>query len=365
MRYELTDYEWAAIRPMLPNKPRGIPRVNDRRALNGIFWVLGSGAPWRDLPDIFGPSTTCYNRFVRWRRAGVWGKIMNALAGAHDAADPAARLLSRLKSGSMLLADRGYDGDWIRALASERGAWANIPPRCNRNKPICFSPHLYRERNLVERFFNKINSVGGSRRAATNSRQTTLPPFSSPQYDCGSALMTPRPSTGTKVQETTLSHQESRGSLKGGDHADNPVALRRSARCRYRINADSRYLRHKTRTRNQNSLLELEPSRWGRLFISGSGVLVRQGRRRAYLNVPAHELLEMARAALNWTVRDLAEGTHLHRNTITNIETGRYAGDVATLAVIAGVLKRAGVEFIDENGGGPGVRLRKRQHKKG
>ena len=40
MRYELTDHEWAAIRPMLPNKPRGVPRVNDRRVLNGIFWVL-------------------------------------------------------------------------------------------------------------------------------------------------------------------------------------------------------------------------------------------------------------------------------------------------------------------------------------
>jgi transcriptional regulator with XRE-family HTH domain len=68
----------------------------------------------------------------------------------------------------------------------------------------------------------------------------------------------------------------------------------------------------------------------------------------------------MARAALNWTVRDLAEATRLHRNTITNIETERYAGDVATLAAIVSVLKRAGVEFIDENGGGPGVRLRKR-----
>ena len=69
MRYELTDHEWAAIKPMLPNKPRGVARVNDRRVLNGIFWVLRSGAPWRDLPNGFGPYTTCYNRFVRWRRA--------------------------------------------------------------------------------------------------------------------------------------------------------------------------------------------------------------------------------------------------------------------------------------------------------
>src|ERR1700682_2196263 len=49
MRYELTDFEWAAIRSLHPNKPRGIPRVDDRRVLNGIFWVLRSGAPWRDL----------------------------------------------------------------------------------------------------------------------------------------------------------------------------------------------------------------------------------------------------------------------------------------------------------------------------
>jgi transposase len=86
MRYELTDREWFAIGPMLPNKPRGVPRVNDRRVLNGIFWVLRSGAPWRDLPQEFGPYTTCYNRFVRWRRAGVWSRIMDALAAAHDAA---------------------------------------------------------------------------------------------------------------------------------------------------------------------------------------------------------------------------------------------------------------------------------------
>jgi transposase len=86
MRYELNDHQWAAIKPMLPNKPRGVPRVNDRRVLDGIFWILRSGPPWRDLPDNFGPYTTCYNRFVRWRRAGVWAKIMNALAGAHDSA---------------------------------------------------------------------------------------------------------------------------------------------------------------------------------------------------------------------------------------------------------------------------------------
>jgi transcriptional regulator with XRE-family HTH domain len=72
----------------------------------------------------------------------------------------------------------------------------------------------------------------------------------------------------------------------------------------------------------------------------------------------------MARAALNWTVRDLADATGLHRNTVTNLEVGRYAGDPETLSNIKRVLEKAGVEFIDENGGGPGVRLRDRTQKK-
>ena len=82
--YELTDFEWQVIEPLLPNKPRGVPRVDDRRVLNGIFWVLRTGAPWRALPREFGPPTTCYNRFVRWRKAGVWDRIMTAVSHAYD-----------------------------------------------------------------------------------------------------------------------------------------------------------------------------------------------------------------------------------------------------------------------------------------
>jgi transposase len=83
-RYELTDFEWKAIEPHLPNKPRGVPRVDDRRVLNGIFWVLRSGAPWGDLPEHYGPRTTVYNRFNRWRKAGVWDRLMDAIVKAHD-----------------------------------------------------------------------------------------------------------------------------------------------------------------------------------------------------------------------------------------------------------------------------------------
>ncbi len=74
--------------------------------------------------------------------------------------------------------------------------------------------------------------------------------------------------------------------------------------------------------------------------------------------------IRMARAALNWTVRDLAKAAGIHRNTVTNIEVGRYAGDPKTISVIERVLRRAGVEFIKADGGGPGVRLRKEHAKK-
>ena len=59
------------IEPLLPRKWRGVKRVDDRRVLNGIFWVLRSGAPWRDLPERYGPYTTAYNRFNRWRKGWI------------------------------------------------------------------------------------------------------------------------------------------------------------------------------------------------------------------------------------------------------------------------------------------------------
>lgn len=65
----------------------------------------------------------------------------------------------------------------------------------------------------------------------------------------------------------------------------------------------------------------------------------------------------MARAALNWSLRELAEAAGVHRNTISNFETGKYAGDPATTDAIRAALETAGVEFT--NGDQPGVRLRK------
>jgi transcriptional regulator with XRE-family HTH domain len=69
----------------------------------------------------------------------------------------------------------------------------------------------------------------------------------------------------------------------------------------------------------------------------------------------------MARAALNWTLEDLAKAAGVHRNTISNFETGKYAGDPEKLAAVRSALEAAGVEFIAENDGGPGVRLKKQR----
>jgi transposase len=75
--------------------------------------------------------------------------------------------ISRFNSRTALLAERGYDANSIRALVAKKSAWANIPPRGDRNEPIFFSPYLYRGRNLIERF-NKSKQY---RRVATRCDQ--------------------------------------------------------------------------------------------------------------------------------------------------------------------------------------------------
>nr|WP_319391163.1 IS5 family transposase [uncultured Cohaesibacter sp.] len=217
-RYELTDFEWSIIEPLLPNKSRGVARVDDRRVLNGILWRFRTGSPWADIPERYGPYTTCYNRFVRWRKARIWDRLLQAVSKAYDDdiimidsscvrvhqhgatgkkgdqddgcmgrsrgglttkihalvdaegrpidlrlsagqvhdSRPAGDMLDIMRADTIILANKSYDSNAIRTKAKEWGAWANIPPKQNRKASVTFSKWVYKQRNAVERFFNKI-----------------------------------------------------------------------------------------------------------------------------------------------------------------------------------------------------------------
>jgi len=82
-------------------------------------------------------------------------------AGQTHDSQPAPAMLEAMREGTILLADKAYDSDAIRQLAENKKAWANIPPKSNRKKSFAFSKFLYRYRNLVERFFNKLKQFRG------------------------------------------------------------------------------------------------------------------------------------------------------------------------------------------------------------
>jgi len=224
-RHELSDEEWAIIQPLLLQKSRGVLRVDDRRVINGILWRFRTGAPWRDVPERYGPRTTLYNRFVRWRAAGVWDRFLDAVSKAYDGdivmidsscvrvhqhgaavkrgagdrrrwlhgtfswradhedprprrrggpsrqADPHRRTGGRRARRRALAAPRRArrHADRRPCLRHERHpgrgrrarAWANIPPRVIRKDGFAFSARVYKQRNLIERFFNRIKHFRG------------------------------------------------------------------------------------------------------------------------------------------------------------------------------------------------------------
>ena len=85
--YWLSEVQFSRLQPLLPNKPRGVPRVDDRRVISGIIHVLRHGLMWRDAPAEYGPHKTLYNRFVRWSEKGVFDRIFAALAAESTATD--------------------------------------------------------------------------------------------------------------------------------------------------------------------------------------------------------------------------------------------------------------------------------------
>ena len=87
-RHELTDDQWERLAPLLPpQRPTtGRPAKDHRTVINGILWVLKTGAPWRDLPERYGPWQTIYSRFRRWQQSGIWDRILADLQRDSDAA---------------------------------------------------------------------------------------------------------------------------------------------------------------------------------------------------------------------------------------------------------------------------------------
>jgi transposase len=100
----LTQAQFSRLQPLLPNKPRGVPRVDDRRVISAMVHVIRNGLMWRDAPAAYGPHKTLYNRFVRWSRAGVFDRIFATLAAESAATNtvmiPSRRLLRNSLPGN-------------------------------------------------------------------------------------------------------------------------------------------------------------------------------------------------------------------------------------------------------------------------
>lgn len=111
-RYELSDDGWERIAPLLPVQRRGGKWAEHRTVLNGMFWVLNSGAQWRDMPERYGKWETVYGRYRRWTREGLFDKILGALHVSLD------------EDGRIDWSVFDVDGSSIRAHRSAAGASA-------------------------------------------------------------------------------------------------------------------------------------------------------------------------------------------------------------------------------------------------
>jgi transposase len=116
-RHELTDEQWQRLQPLLPaEKPStGRPNKDHRTVINGILWILGTGAQWADLPERYGSYKTVSSRFYRWRKAGIWDKILSELQQDADA------------QGAVQWTIHYVDGSIVRAHQSAAGAKGGTP----------------------------------------------------------------------------------------------------------------------------------------------------------------------------------------------------------------------------------------------
>ena len=135
-RYELPQPDRERLAPLLPHPThhggRGRPWEDHRRTLNGILWRLHTGAPWRDIPERYGPWQRIYSRFQRWRRDGTWAKVLTHLLEGlerqgrlgHDLwlVDATIVRASRAASGAEKKSGRGADLGRAKAGATRRAS---------------------------------------------------------------------------------------------------------------------------------------------------------------------------------------------------------------------------------------------------
>ncbi|WP_163271882.1 IS5 family transposase [Chelativorans alearense] len=214
----LSERQMARISPHFPLS-HGVPRVDDRRVVSGIVYVIRNGLQWKDAPAGYGPHKTLYNRFIRWSRMGVFDRIFAGLAGEgpkperimidathlkahrtaasllkkgmfprrigrtkgglnsklHTVCDGEGRpiilllsegqmsdhkgarlVLDALPPATHLIADRGYDSAWFREQLAARGIEPCIPSSRSRKVPYAYDTTLYRHRHKVENLFAKL-----------------------------------------------------------------------------------------------------------------------------------------------------------------------------------------------------------------
>jgi transposase len=123
-RHEMSDEQWALVNPLLPRTTTGRTPRDPRQILNAIFWLLHTGAPWRDLPERFGPWQTVYNTFSRWRAAGVFDRILEALRIQLD------------RDGHIDWELWCIDGSHVRASRAAAGADKKVSHDTAMNRPI-------------------------------------------------------------------------------------------------------------------------------------------------------------------------------------------------------------------------------------
>jgi len=230
-RHSISNEHWVRIEALLPGRAGdpGVTARDNRLFIDAVLWIARTGAPWRDLPERFGNWNSAWRRFDRWCRKGAWLRIVEALkdpdlewlildstvirahqhaAGAikqggvdqalgrsrggfgtklHIAVDGLGNPIEFILTGGQeadisqgnalieghnfkaAIADKGYDGDDFVAAIESSGAEAVIPPRKNRIFKRDYDKHLYKERNLAERFINRIKQF---RRVATRYEKT-------------------------------------------------------------------------------------------------------------------------------------------------------------------------------------------------